>query len=574
MATITTWRKPGPLPSLVDTKSDTFQANYAGMSKLCDQLRDRAATAMQEGSAKSAEKHRGRGQLLGRERVSLLLDDDSPFLEIALFSGHGNKSTPKSGTCGIGLVCGVETMILADSPTVKGGAKNAMSVESGLRALKISIENRLPLVNLIQTAGADLTQQEKVFHKGGETFRLLAIRAKLKLPTISVVFGSSTAGGAYHPGMSDYVVMVRKHAKVYLGGPPLVKMATGEEVSHEVLGGATMHSTLSGVSDYLANDEAHALRIARNIVQSFDVSPAAVNKQAALGHIFAAGLQSSHGEAEEPLYAGEDLLGIVSPSVKNSFDMHEVIARIVDGSRFNLFKPNYGKTLVCGWGEIYGFRVGIIANNGVLFSDSSQKGAQFIHLCNQKNTPILFFHNITGFMVGSQTEHGGLIKHGSLMVSAVSNSKVPHISIIMGASFGAGNYAMCGRAYKPRFLFSFPNSKCSVMGAEQLAGVLEQVTGERLRSAQKQLVELKEFDPEMAKELGARVAKMESEARDRNAKFQRQVEAQMDAYYTSGLGLDDGIIDPRDTRTVLGMCLSVVCCAPVEGGNVNGVSRL
>jgi acetyl-CoA carboxylase carboxyltransferase component len=577
------WARPAPFLSAVDPTAAKYKENLAGMSELCATLEKRSATTMQEGAPRSIEKHRSRGQLLGRERVALLLDEDSPFLELGLFMGFGNKTTPKTGVCGIGLVCGVETMILADCPTVRGAAKNAASVEAGLRALQISIENRLPLVNLIQTAGADLTQQDKVFHKGGITFRLIAQRSKMCLPTISVVFGSSTAGGAYHPGMSDYVVMIRRHAKVYLGGPPLVRMATGEDVSHEVLGGAAMHSTLSGVSDYLAENEPHALRIARNIIASLDTAATKAAKATlptsltVVDEISArsASFSSSAAAVEEPLYSADELLGIISPAVKNPFDMHEVIARIVDGSRMNLFKPNYGKTLVCCWAEIYGYRVGILANNGVLFSDSSQKGAQFIALCNQKNCPILFFHNITGFMVGSQSEHGGLIKHGSLLVNAVSNSRVPHLSVIMGASFGAGNYAMCGRAYNPRFLFSFPNAKCSVMGAEQLAGVLDHVTGERRRGAEAQLAELKELgEDEMAKDLQTKVEQMTSEAKARNTKFQQQVEAQMDAYATSAQGLDDGIIDPRDTRTILGLCLSIVSCAPVRGGNVAGVSRL
>jgi len=561
------WARAAPFASKVDTGAEAFVKNREGMEKLCTQLAERASQAMSEGSEKAIDKHRGRGQMLGRERVAMLLDDDAPFLEIGLFLGFGDKRTPRTGVCGVGLVCGVECMILSDSPTVRGAAKNAASVDAGLRALQVSIENRLPVLNLIQTAGADLTQQDKVFHKGGHTFRLLAQRAKMGLPTISVVFGSSTAGGAYHPGMSDYVIMVRKQAKVYLGGPPLVKMATGEEVSHEVLGGAAMHSTLSGVSDYIADDETHALRIARDIVASINRSESLANK--------ATLPQAPFDSVEEPLYPSDELLGVVAPSVKEPYDMHEVIARIVDGSRMSLFKPNYGRTLVCCWAEIFGFRVGIIANNGVLFSDSSQKGAQFISLCNQKNCPILFFHNITGFMVGSQSEHGGLVKHGSLLVNAVSNSAVPHISVVMGASFGAGNYAMCGRAYNPRFLFSWPNAKCSVMGAEQLAGVLEQVTGERLRGAQKQLAELKDLgDEDTAKEMAANVEKMAAAAKKRNAAFQRKVEAQMDVYATSAQGLDDAIIDPRDTRMVLGLTLSIVANAPVKGGNLAGVSRL
>ena len=533
----------------IDKSADIFKSNYAENTKLVTELHKRVATANSEGKPADISRHGKRGQLLGRERVYSLLDDGSPFLELWTFAGFGNKETPRTGLAGIGIVSGREVLILADLPTVRGAAKNEMSVLGGVRALNISIENRLPVINLIQTAGADLTQQHKVFHKGGETFKLLAHRSKLGLPTISVVFGSSTAGGAYHPGMSDYVIMVKDHAKVYLGGPPLVKMATGEIVTHEELGGAGMHSTVSGVSDFLAFTELNGIRIARELVAGFDLMPLpekTIPRPALLG------------DFEEPFYSQDELLGILSPTVKQPYDMAEVIARIVDGSRIVFFKSNFGKTLVCAWASIAGFPVGIIANNGVLFSDSAQKGTQFIHLCNQKNVPILFFHNITGFMVGRQSEQGGLIKHGSLMVNAVSNSKVPHISLIMGASFGAGNYAMCGRAYAPRFLFSYPMAKCSVMGSEQLSGVMDQVTRERIA---------KQFGNDPPKEL------LEAAEKQR-LQYQAAVEKQMDAYFTSALLLDDNIIDPRDTRTVLAICLSVVHNAPVVGGNISGVSRL
>jgi acetyl-CoA carboxylase carboxyltransferase component len=531
----------------IDKSSEVYKANRTENVKLAKELQSRVLKANSEGKPGDMARHVKRGQLLGRERVYSLLDEGSPFLELWTFAGFGNKDTPRTGLAGIGLVCGREVLILADLPTVRGGAKNEMSVVGGVRALNLSIENRLPVINLIQTAGADLTQQHKVFHRGGETFRLLAHRAKLGLPTISVVFGSSTAGGAYHPGMSDYVVMVKEHAKVYLGGPPLVKMATGDIVTHEELGGAAMHSTVSGVSDFLAFTEHNGIRIAREIVSGLTCLAEKCVPRPALT-----------GDFEEPFYPAEELLGIVSPTVKQPFDMAEVIARICDGSRIVFFKSNFGKTLVCAWCSIAGFPVGIIANNGVLFSDSAQKGTQFIHLCNQKNVPILFFHNITGFMVGRQSEQGGLIKHGSLMVNAVSNSKVPHISIIMGASFGAGNYAMCGRAYAPRFLFSYPSAKCSVMGSEQLSGVMDQVAKERI-----------------AKQFGADPpAELIEAAEKQRQQYQAAVEKQMDAYFTSALLLDDNIIDPRDTRTVLSICLSVVHNAPVVGGNLAGVSRL
>lgn len=553
-----------PYVSKLDTSSEAYRANHAGMTKICGELHDRFKQTRSEGLPKDTARHLERGQLLTRDRIALLVDDDTPTLELCAFGGFVNsKRTPRTGVACIAVVCGVECLILADVPTVRGGAKNETSVEGGLRLLQISIENRLPLISLIQTAGADLTQQDKVFHKGGNTFRLLARRAKMKLPSIAVVFGSSTAGGAYNPGMSDYIVMVKNQAQVYLGGPPLVKMATGEEVSHEELGGATMHSTISGVSDFLAKNEKEALRIARDIVSTFNWQK--------LGP----GPRICPENVEDPLYAADELLGIVSPSVKQPFDMVEVIARIVDGSRITFFKSNFGKTLVCCFAEIFGFPVGIIANNGVLFPDSSQKGAQFISLCNQKDTPILFFHNITGFMVGRQSEQSGLIKYGALMVNAVSNSCVPHISIIMGASFGAGNYAMCGRAYNPRFLFSFPNAKCSVMGSEQLSGVMDLVAGERLTKLRTEISALrKQGENDMASDMEKMLKGAEEKAAKEKSKTQAAVEFQMDVYTTSSQLLDDGIIDPRDTRYVLGMCLSVIHNQEVRGGNQNGVSRL
>ena len=539
--------------SSITPNSDVFKRNLAANQKVMATFEKNLETISSQGRQKDIDKARDRGEMLTSERISALLDEDSPFLELFPFGGFGKKSTPKTGTVGIGLVGGVITMILADVPTIRGAAKNEASAVAAIRALEMSIENKLPIINLIQTAGADLTQQDKVFHTGGNTFRLLAIRAERKLPTISIVFGSSTAGGAYQPGMSDYIIMVRNQAKVYIGGPPLVKMATGEVVGHEELGGALMHSTVSGVSDYLAENEMHGLQMAQELIAAC----CAPSHPAQVGAMLAA---ASTEAPEEPKYPISDLLGILSPSVKDPFDMTEVIARIVDGSRIHFFKSEYGKTLVCCWATIHGYKVGIIANNGVLFADSAQKGAQFIHRCNCMNVPILFFHNITGFMVGKASEQSGIIKYGALMVDAVSNSKVPAISIIMGASFGAGNYAMCGRAYKPRFLFSYPMAKCSVMGAEQLSGVMDQLFKDRMAG----LGDL--MSAEEKKEI-------EGQAEQRKEKSRQLVERQMDAYYTSGLLLDDGIIDPRDTRYVLTVCLSILYQQPIEGANVIGVSR-
>ena len=580
-----------PWLSRADTASETFQRNYKQMTHLCDELAMRLEQSRNEGRASDVARHLKRGQTSTRHRIAELLDDDSPFFELFSFAGWTDrKKTPRTGVCGVGLVQGRQVLILADVPTQRGGAKNESSVQAGLRALHISIENRMPLINLIQTAGADLTQQDRVFHRGGETFKLLAQRAAMKLPTISIVFGSSTAGGAYHPGMSDYVIMVKRHAKVYLGGPPLVKMATGEIVGHEELGGAAMHSTVSGVSDYLAESGAEAMRIARDIVSTFPAtifaSPTVVPSAEPVltTHLVAESnetddddrdvLESGGGGAsasEPPLYPSWQLLGIVAPDVKTPFDIHEVMARIVDGSRLSLFKSNFGKTLVCAWATISGFPVALIGNNGVLFPDSSQKGAQFIALSNQKNTPIIFLHNITGFMVGRQSERLGLIKYGALMVNAVSNSTVPHISIVCGASFGAGNYAMCGRSYGPRFMFSYPNAKCSVMGAEQLTGVMDTVASERIAKFKASFPDGIPPDDESKGMLEA----MTQQAATQRDGYRAMIEKQMDAYHTSSLLLDDGIVHPCDTRIVLSMTLSIIYAAgPIVGSPFGGVSRL
>ncbi|EIE82164.1 hypothetical protein RO3G_06869 [Rhizopus delemar RA 99-880] len=442
-----------------------------------------------------------------RERIELLLDEDSPFLELCALAGYDQDDMTLGGSVvnGIGLVNGVICMISANVPTMAGGASNEVSVLKSGRSHQIAMQNRLPTVTLTQSAGANLQQQFRVFHRGGAGFRNQALQSKAGIPSCCVVFGNSTAGGAYIPGMSDYTIMVKKQAQVFLGGPPLVQMATGEVTDAESLGGADMHSRISGLSDQLAMDEYDAIK---------------------------------------------ELLGIVSANIRIPFDATEVIIRIVDGSRFTVFKPNYGVNLVCGWAFIHGIPVGILANNNVIFNQEANKATQFVQLCNTKNTPLIFMQNITGFMVGKRYEEEGIVKAGSQFINAISNSKVPAITIMMGASYGAGNYAMHGRAYEPRFLFSWPNSKCSVMGAEQLTGVLDIVTRQSAaRSKQK-------IDEELLNQ--------------RKALFQASVEAESDAYYTSSRLLDDGIIDPRDTRNVLGFCLSVVYSNNVEGGNLHG----
>lgn len=525
-------------------KNEDYEDNYKQMYNLVKQLNERLEESRFQGEKKSIDNHLKRGQLLARERVELLLDEDSPFLELLPFVGYGQKENTCGGSivAGIGLVCGIETLITASIPTLKGGTVNEATLIKGARIAEIAETIGLPSVNLLQSGGANLSQQERIFHQGGESFRHLAKRAKMCHPTVCVVFGNATAGGAYTPGLSSYTIMIKNKSKVFLGGPPLVKMATGEEVDDETLGGAEMHSKVSGVSDYLAQDEYDAIRMARNVVKNFNLK-----KKTPLPKEY-------FFKIEEPIYDSDELLGIVSANIRIPFDAREVIARIVDGSRFSEFKPLYGSTLVCCEARIHGILIGILANNGVLFSDSSNKGTQFIQLCNQRNIPLLFLQNITGFMVGKEYEKGGIIKHGSLMINAVSNSTVPAITIVIGASFGAGNYAMCGRSYHPRFLFSYPNSKCSVMGEEQLGGVMDIIMRQGAKKAGIQLNE---------KMVNAR-----------KQQFIETVKKHNDVYYTSSKGIDDGIIDPRDTRSILGICLSVIHNEEIKGDPFAGVSRL
>ncbi|KAI9251812.1 carboxyl transferase [Phascolomyces articulosus] len=532
-------------PTTVVTTTAEFKQNKEEWEGLLSDLNERLEEATNEGKPKHIALHRKRGQLPARERIQLLLDEDSPFLELCALAGYGQEDMTVGGSivAGIGLVSGVLCIVSATVPTLFGGAMNEASVLKSGRIHQIAMENRLPTITLTQSAGANLQQQFRVFHRGGAGFRNQALQSKAQIPSCCVVFGSSTAGGAYQPGMSDYVIMVRKQAQVYLGGPPLVQMATGEITDSESLGGADMHSRVSGVSDQLANDEYDAIRKAREWMANLNWD---TKGQLPLRHLT--------GQYEEPHYDPEELLGIVSANIRLPFDATEVILRLVDGSRFTTFKPNYGGNLVCGWGFIQGIPVGIIANNNVIFTQEANKATQFIQLCNIKNTPLIYLQNITGFMVGKQYEEEGIIKAGSRFINAVSNSEVPAITIVMGASYGAGNYAMSGRAYNPRFLFSWPNSRCSVMGSEQLAGVLDIV----MRQG--------------AKRAGVKID--EELAEQRKQLFQLSVEAESDVYYTSARLLDDGIIDPRNTRTVLGYCLNAIYSNKVQGGNIYGVSRM
>jgi acetyl-CoA carboxylase carboxyltransferase component len=498
----------------IDPRADDYRANEAANRAAVAKLVAALHEATLGGGDRYNNRHKAAGKLLPRERIELVLDRDSYFLELCPLAGKDVPGhTPGAGVLGgIGRVSGVECLITASESTVKGGAISEMSAWKSGRLSDIAEHNRLPSISMIESAGADLPNQSKIFVAGGRGFRDLTRRSQARIPTICLVFGSSTAGGAYVPGMSDYVVMVQNQAQVYLAGPPLVKMATGEDNDHEQLGGAEMHSRISGVSDYLARDERDAIRIGREIVAHLNWKKAAEPVSRAI---------------EPPRYDPEELLGIASPDVKVPFDQREVIARIVDGSRFSEFKPLYGTTLVCGWAHLHGYPIGILANNGILFSESAQKGAQFIELCNQSDVPLVFLQNITGFMVGRQYEQEGIIKHGAKLINAVSNSTVPAITIMTGASYGAGNYAMCGRAYGPRQLWMWPNARISVMGGEQAATVLTTVG---------------DADPD---------------------EIRATYEREGSPYYSTARLWDDGIIDPRDTRKVLALGLAAAASAPV-----------
>nr|WP_225992398.1 carboxyl transferase domain-containing protein [Actinomadura montaniterrae] len=498
------------------------------------------AKALEGGGEKYVARHRKRGKLLARERIELLLDPDSPFLELSPLAAWGSDfPVGASVVTGIGVVEGVECMIVANDPTVRGGSSNPWTVKKSFRASDIALENRLPVINLVESGGADLPTQKEIFIPGGRMFRDLTRLSAAGIPTIALVFGNSTAGGAYIPGMCDHVVMVKERAKVFLGGPPLVKMATGEEADDEELGGAEMHARTSGLADHMAADEADALRIGRQIVKNLNHRKRG----------------PAPGPVEEPRYDAEELAGIVPEDLKIPFDPREVIARIADGSEFDEFKPLYGTSLVTGWTRIHGYPIGILANaQGVLFGAEAQKAAQFIQLANQADTPLLFLHNTTGYMVGKEYEQAGIIKHGALMINAVANSKVPHITIVMGASYGAGNYGMCGRAYDPRFLFTWPSAKSAVMGPQQLAGVLS-IVARQAAEARGQAYD-------------------EDQDRAMRELVETQIEAESLPFFLSGRLYDDGVIDPRDTRTVLGLCLSVVHNAPVRGADGFGVFRM
>ncbi|OBG75483.1 acetyl-CoA carboxylase carboxyltransferase subunit [Mycobacterium sp. E2462] len=528
------------LTSTLDPRAAGYADAAATAIARLEEIGGELAKALSGGGPKYVERHHSRGKLTARERIELLLDADAPFLELCPLAAYGSAfQVGASVVTGIGVVSGVECMIVANDPTVKGGTSNPWTLRKILRANQIAFENRLPVISLVESGGADLPTQKEVFIPGGRMFRDLTRLSAAGIPTVALVFGNSTAGGAYVPGMSDHVVMIKERSKVFLAGPPLVKMATGEESDDESLGGAEMHSRVSGLGDYFAIDELDAIRIGRRIVARLNW----VKQGPAPAPVL------------EPLFDTEELLGIVPADLRIPFDPREVIARIVDGSDFDEFKALYGSSLVTGWARLHGYPLGILANaRGVLFSEESQKATQFIQLANRSNTPLLFLHNTTGYMVGKDYEEGGMIKHGSMMINAVSNSTVPHISLLIGASYGAGHYGMCGRAYDPRFLFAWPSAKAAVMGGAQLSGVLSIVARAAAQARGQQVDE--DADAAM------------------RAAVEGQIEAESLPLVLSGMLYDDGVIDPRDTRTVLGMCLSAIANGPIKGTSNFGVFRM
>ncbi len=544
-----------PLRSSLDIRAPEFAENRAAMlEKLTeiDQLLDEAEAG---GGPHHHERLAKRGKLPVRERIHLALDPDSPFLEISPLAGYNSDYAVGGGAVlGIGVISGIECVLFANDPTVLGGALTPYVAKKWMRALEIARDNRMPYVSFVESAGADLRMEARDegagakrrkgaktlhFAETGRFFYEMIELSKLRIPSVCVVFGSSTAGGAYQPGMSDYNIVIKNQSKIFLAGPPLVKMAIGEDSDDETLGGAQMHAEVSGLGEYLAEDERDALRLCREVVSHLNWRKAG---------------PPPAQRFDEPVLDPEELLGMVSPDLRRPLDIREVIGRVVDGSRFEEWKPRYGPTLVCGWASIQGYPIGILGNNGVLTPESAEKGAHFVQLCNQIDVPLLFLQNLTGFVVGRDPEHAGIIKKGSQLINAVTNSTVPHLTVIIGASYGAGTYAMSGRAFNNRFTFIWPSAKIAVMGGKQIAGVMSIVRrGQAARKGEP-------FDEEM------------------DAKIVAMVEAIQEkgsiALEATGAISDDGIVDPRDTRTVLGICLSAVRNKPIEGARGYGVFRL
>jgi 3-methylcrotonyl-CoA carboxylase beta subunit len=532
------------LHSRADTGGERFTRNHAANAALAAELRKKLAEVSLGGPEASRERHIARGKLLPRDRVDALTDPGSPFLELSPLAADGlyDGDAPAAGIItGVGRVSGRECVIVANDATVKGGTYYPVTVKKHLRAQEVALHNRLPCIYLVDSGGAFLPRQDEVFpdreHFGRIFYNQAAMSAR-GIPQIAAVLGSCTAGGAYVPAMSDENVIVRNQGTIFLGGPPLVKAATGEVVSAEDLGGGDLHSRVSGVTDHLAEDDADALRMVRDIVAT--LAPRAARPW-------------DTAPSEEPAYPADSVYGVLPTDLRTPYDVHEVIARVVDGSRFTEFKSEYGATLVTGFAHLYGHPVGIVANNGILFSESAQKGAHFIELCDQRRIPLVFLQNITGFMVGRQYEADGIAKHGAKMVTAVACARVPKLTVIIGGSFGAGNYAMCGRAYSPRFLWMWPNARISVMGGDQAASVLATVRRDQFESR------------------GQEWPASEEDAFKKPVRD--QYEHQGNPYYATARLWDDGIIDPADTRRVLGLALSVAANAPLEPAGY-GVFRM
>ncbi len=538
-----------PLRSTVDTGSEAFGRNRTDVLEQLSVIGALLDDAAAGGGPSRMDRLRSRGKLPVRERIALALDPDSPFLEISPLAAFDSDYTIGGGmVVGIGVIAGTECVILANDPSVLGGALTPYAAKKWSRALEIARDNGMPYVSFVESAGADLRvdtdgggrrAQTDHFAETGRFFYELIELSKMEIPTVCVVFGSSTAGGAYQPGLSDYTIVVKEQSKIFLAGPPLVKMATGEESDDESLGGADLHASVSGTGDYYAVDEVDAIRICREVVSHLN------RRKPGPAPAFS---------PDEPVHDPEELLGLVSRDLRSPVEVRDVIARVVDGSRFEEFKARYGPTLVCGWASIHGYPVGILGNNGVIYPEAAEKAAHFIQLCNQIDVPLLFLQNVTGYMVGKDFEAAGIIKKGSQMLNAVTSSTVPHLTVIIGSSYGAGTYGMSGRAFGNRFTFLWPTAKIAVMGPKQIAGVMSIVRrGQAARKGEP-------FDE------------------DEDAKIVEMVEAIQEqgslALKASGAISDDGIIDPRDTRTVLGLCLSIVRNKPIEGADGYGVFRL
>ena len=532
------------IQSKISTKSQEYKENYDNTKQLLSQLKERINLVKQGGPESARKRHLDRGKLLTRDRVQHLLDPGTPFLELSQLAAwdlYDNQAPAASMITGIGVVKGREVMIVANDATVKGGTYFPMTIKKHVRAQEIAIENHLPCIYLVDSGGIFLPHQAETFPDKdhfGKIFYNQARMSAMNIPQIAVVMGSCTAGGAYVPAMSDETIMVKNQATIFIGGPPLVKAATGEDVTEEELGGADVHTKISGVADHLAMNDEHALQIARNIVENLTYE-----NKFDIGRI----------EPEDPYYDPEEIYGIIPKNIRQPFDMHEVIARIVDGSRFQEFKENYGRTLVTGFAHIMGYPVGIIANNGVLFSESSLKGAHFIEMCSIRKIPLVFLQNITGFIVGKKYEHGGIARDGAKMVHAVANAQVPKFTVIVGGSYGAGNYAMCGRGYDPRLLFMYPNGKICVMGGDQAADVLATV---KINQLEKQGNKLSE-----------------EEIKNIREPIIQQYEEQASPYYSTARIWDDGIIDPAKTREILALSIAMSLNTPIPEHNF-GVFRM